>query len=250
MQNPISIPRTPIESSPRIREPEDLRHPFLTLYCGHCGRPLRVKLGCGDRTCPECRRKWFGYHFKALFGLVSRWRAAYFLTLTIKNIPDKAFGRGDVAELRKAFEKLRRRFKQIAGGFYVVQATNKGSGWHLHIHAVFDGAFISQRELSDAWREITTVSFIVDIRKVTDPGTAVRYLLSDFLQAPRIRPEDAATFNGVFRGSRLVQPFGKYRATKFRTPYKCPDCGSVYWAPLWELLGEKPSFKRLYEDDA
>jgi hypothetical protein len=223
-------------------------HPFLTLYCGHCGHPLKVKLGCGDRTCPECRLKWFGYHFKTLLALVAGWKSAYFLTLTLKNI--REISKADVQDLRKDFERLRRRFKQIQGGFYVVQATNRGKGWHLHLHILFDGFFINQKELSEAWAEITGGSFIVDIRKVQDPKTAVRYLLSDFLQAPRIRPEDAEEFNGIFKGSRLVQPFGKYKATKFRVPYKCPDCGRIEWTELWRLLGEKKTFRRVYEDDA
>lgn len=226
----------------------DDRHPFLTLYCGHCGHALKVKLGCGDRTCPECRIKWFGYHFKALLSLVAGWKSAYFLTLTMRNIPE--IGRHDVAGLRKDFERLRRRFKRIEGGFYVVQATNRGRGWHLHLHVLFDGLFISQNALSEAWAEITGGSFVVDIRKVDNPRTAVRYLLSDFLQAPRIRVEDAAEFNGIFRGSRLVQPFGKYKATKLRRPYKCPDCGEVCWGLIEAIMGLKPTFRRSFVDDA
>lgn len=222
-------------------------HPFLTLYCGHCGHPLKVKLGCGDRTCPECRLKWFGYHFKALLGLVSSWRTAYFLTLTLKNINE--IGRFHVKDLRKDFERLRRRFKQIQGGFYVVQATNRGKGWHLHLHILYDGFFINQKELAAAWMEITGDSFMVDIRRVGDPRTAVRYLLSDFLQAPRIREADAADFNGMFKGSRLVQPFGKYKATKLRRPYKCPKCGEVCWGLIEDILGIKRVFRRCYEND-
>jgi hypothetical protein len=26
-----------------------------------------------------------------------------------------------------------------------------------------------------------------------------------------------------------VQPFGKYRKTKFRAQYTCPDCGATEW---------------------
>jgi len=223
----------------------DDRHPFIVLCCP-CGRPLRVKLGCGDRTCPECRKKWFGYHFKTLLALVAGWKSAYFLTLTTKNI--REIGRSDVRTIRESFGRLCRYFKQIRGGFYVVQATNKGKGWHLHLHVLFDGFFIDQKALARAWLDITGDSFVVDIRKVTDPGTAVRYLLSDFLQAPRIRPGDAEEFNGVFKGSRLVQPFGLYRKTKFRVPYRCPDCGRSEWINVDVLFGSK-KFRRHYEDD-
>jgi len=225
-------------------------HPFKTLYCSHCGHALKVRLSCRDRTCPECRKKWFGYHYKTLVDCVRTWKSPYFLTLTIKNIPDYLWGKYKVKELRGWFGKLRKRFKKIAGGFYVVQATNYGRGWHLHLHVLFDGSFIRKDELSKAWDKISEGSYIVDIRIVIDPKTAVRYLLSDFLQAPRIRPEDRESFNYVFKGSRLVQPFGAYRKIKFRIPYKCPCCGRVEWIDLDRFLGIRVSFLgKTYCDD-
>lgn len=225
-------------------------HPFLTLVCSHCGRPLKVRLSCGDRTCPTCRAKWFGYHFKPILEVVTKWKSVYFMTLTLRNIPDSAFGRYDVKGLRESFGKLRKRFKEIAGGFYVVQVTNNGKGWHLHLHVLFDGSFIAQKALSKAWAEITKGSYIVGIEQVRDRREAVRYLLKDFLQSPKIRPEDRESFNGVFKGSRLVQPFGDYRNTKFRVPYKCPDCGRTEWVDLELLLGNKRSRLRHYDEDS
>lgn len=222
----------------------DDRHPFLTLYCSHCGKKLKVKLSCGDRTCPTCRKKWFGYHYKSLLKIVALWPSVHLLTLTYKNIPDREFGPSWVREIRKDFTKLRKRLKEIRGGFYVVQATNKGNGWHLHIHIVFDGVFIAKERLSRLWAEITKGSYIVDIKAVGDPKRALRYLLADFSGAPRIRPEDYEEYNRTFRGSRLVQPFGKYRNVKLRVPFVCPDCGRVEWVLLEDLLGEKKRFHR------
>lgn len=222
-------------------------HPFKTLHCSHCGHALKVRLSCGDRTCPECRKKWYGYHYKTLVDCVRTWKSPYFLTLTIKNIPDYLFGRYNVRELREAFGKLRRHFKRIAGGFYVVQATNYGRGWHLHLHVLFDGSFIPKDEISKAWKIFSEGSYIVDIKIVIEPKRAVKYLLSDFLQAPRIRPVDRQTFNDVFRRSRLVQPFGCYRKIKLRVPYKCPTCGRVEWMDLDRFLDLRHHV--FYDDD-
>ncbi len=213
----------------------DDRHPFLTLYCSHCGKPLKVRLSCGDRTCPTCRKKWFGYHFDTILKIVSGWTRVYFMTLTVRNIPDRSFGRFHVDYLRRDFGKLRRKVKVIAGGFYVVQVTNAGSGWHLHLHVIYDGSYVHQKKLSRLWCDITSGSWIVGIREVQDRKKAVAYLLRDFLQTPKIRPEDAEAFNSIFRGSRLVQPFGLYRKTKFRIPYECPDCGDSSWALLEQI---------------
>ncbi|MCJ7828470.1 MAG: hypothetical protein MUP81_01870 [Dehalococcoidia bacterium] len=226
-------------------------HLFKTLYCSHCGEVLKVKLSCGDRTCPECRKKWFGYHLKILVNLVSHWAKPYFLTLTIKNISDNDFGKDCVRDIRQCFGKFRRQFKRkIKGGFYVVQATNRGNGWHLHIHVLFDGWYIPKEMISKAWAEITGGSYIVDIKQIQSPKTAVRYLLSDFLQSPRIRPEDKMAFNYVFKGARLVQSFGCYSKIKLRAPYNCPKCGRCEWIDLDWLLGQGRGSRPRYDDDS
>lgn len=228
----------------------DLDHPFVSLYCGHCGHPLKFQISCGSRVCAKCRKKWFGYHYNAMLPLVARWKHTIALTLTIRNIPDSQFGRHDVKRIRDYFSKLRKKLPEILGGFYVVQATNYGSGWHLHLHVLYDGVYIPQQKVSRLWKEITADgSFIVFIRKVNEPKKAISYLLADFSGAPRIRTGDRETYDSVFKGSRLVQPFGCYRNTKFKVPFKCPDCGGTYWAFLEDLIGEKRRFHRDFGDD-
>lgn len=225
----------------------DDRHPFITLNCSHCGHPLKVQLTCGERTCPDCRKKWFGYHYKSLLRLLEHWPTVHLLTLTYKNIPNEYFGPSSVRKIRRDFGRLRReKFPEILGGFYVVQATNAGNDWHLHIHIVFDGFFIAHAKLSRAWREITKDSYIVHVRDVQDPKRALRYLLADFAGTPRIRPEDYAVYNQTFQGSRLVQGFGKYRRTrlKFKAPPPCPECGCDVWIRLDSLFDEKRSSRR------
>lgn len=221
---------------------EDPRHPFVTRYCKRCQYEIRFRISCGDRTCPECRKKWFGYHYKTLHDLVKTWPVIHSLTLTIQNIPDEVFSKSHVKEIRDSFTRLRKEFKQIKGGFYVVQATNQGKGWHLHLHIIFDGAYIAKSELKAAWYRITSGSYILAVSDVKRPDKAIRYLLADFSGAPRIRPEDTDLYNFIFKGSRLVQPFGKYRGIKFRVGYRCPKCGGTVWVTIGELLTEPPVF--------
>jgi len=253
MNVPETVPMTRPWAAPP--PPPDALHPMKMILCGHCGHFFKVTLGCGDRTCPACRKKWYGHHFKMLVDLVSGWPSLRFMTLTLKNVPDSDFSKYHIKFLRKCFARLRARFPKVfSGGFYVVQDTNSGNGHHPHLHVLYDGLFIAQKDLKKAWSEITGGSFIVDIRAVPDPKGAVHYLLKDFLQAPRIRPEDRDTFNEVFKGSRMVQGFGRYSKTKFRVPYKCPKCGESCWLDedaLDALLhpGEKRTFRRKFFDD-
>ena len=155
------------------------------------------------------------------------------MTLTLKNIEDNQFGRHHVKWIRECFSKLRKRFeKEIWGGFYVVQATNTGKGWHLHLHVLYEGRYIQQEVLSGACKYITNGSWDVDIKSVKKADKALRYLLADFSGRPRIRPGDEVIYDGVFKGSRLVQPFGVYRHFKVKVPFRCPECGGTDWITL------------------
>ena len=52
------------------------------------------------------------------------------------------------------------------GGLYAVEAVNKGRGWHVHLHVLVEGGYVSQRLLAADWQELTGDSCIVDIREV------------------------------------------------------------------------------------
>ena len=214
-----------------MRSPIPADHRFKTLVCAGCLHTERILLNCGDRTCPYCRRKWFGYHYKNLVKIVSGWQNTISLTLTVKNIPDVEFCAQSVKQIRNQFTRLRAFFSPaLKSGFYVVQATNRGKGWHLHIHALFDSVFVSQKELSEKWKSITG-SYIVYVRRVPRSGIrkAVGYLLSDFQGAPRIRPFDNFAYNQAFKSSRLVQGFGAFLKQFREKFFRCPVCGGVKW---------------------
>jgi hypothetical protein len=206
-------------------------------------------MNCGDRTCPDCRKKWFGYHYKKLLKIISSWESVHSLTLTVVNIPDNEFGRQSVRKIRSDFERLRDSFPQLAGGFYIVQATNRGKGWHLHLHIIFEGSFIVREAIKAKWQSITG-SYIINIKDVRSHEAAIRYLLSDFSGEPRIRPEDHEKYNEVFKRSRLVQGFGKYRKTKIRGPFACPVCGCTQWDILAKILGEPVRFSAAWSYDS
>jgi len=213
----------------------EYRHEFRTVYCEHDGFKRKILIGCGRRSCPICRKRWYGQHFETLRALVAGWEHPRFITLTLKNIPDEEFaarGREHVLFARLCFSKLRRKVPRIEGGFYAIEITNHGKGFHLHLHVVYDGGYIEKQALKAAWSEITGDSFIVDVKDVYDARGAVNYLLKDLLKAPKIRPEDIAVFDQVFAGSHMIQPFGPRGKTKYkiaRVPVRCPLCGGTSW---------------------
>jgi hypothetical protein len=75
------------------------------------------------------------------------------LTIQNQRILDKPF----VQAFKAAFSRLRRMAfaRNWRGGYYSLEVTNKGNGWHLHIHAMVDAGWVDQAGLSDAWSKAT-----------------------------------------------------------------------------------------------
>ena len=256
-----------LHSGPASSRPDpDPEHPFKSLFCSHCGYVHRIEMSCGSRVCPKCRAKWFGYHFHALYQLTKSWAEPRSLTLTVRNVPDSEFGRHTIKWLRECYAELRRRIDppqtarekrlgirrpaRIRGGFYVVQATNygDGSGWHPHIHVMYDGEFIPKEIIKAIWREVTKGSYIIKINRVKTPYRAIAYLLADFTNEFRIDMKYATIYDAVFKGARLVQPFGNLARAKLRVPFKCPICGCTDWITVEDLEGEGPRLRPWYDD--
>ena len=99
------------------------------------------------------------------------------ITLTVKNGDDL---QERYEHIKKSFDKLKQKrkdairgkteteFSKVQGSMFSYEVTNKGNGWHPHIHmiALLDD-YIDQKKLSREWEAITKDSKIVDIRKIT-----------------------------------------------------------------------------------
>ena len=138
---------------------------------------------CGDRTCTECRLKDFYRLYNAYAPQITKLgkHGLKLVTLTQKN---RESLEGCVEDLREAWKKLRRRtpYKDIwYGGLYAVEAVNKGRGWHVHLHVLVEGGYVSQRLLAADWQELTGDSCIVDIRDVVirEPSPDIEQVLRE-----------------------------------------------------------------------
>jgi hypothetical protein len=96
-----------------------------------------------------------------------------FLTLTFKR-EGMSFDEAR-KKLLHSFTKLRKRKNwQKKVSFYF--ATLEVVEGNVHLHIVLTSSFWNQKELSDEWLKVSKTSFIVDIRKVTDIGSATKEL--------------------------------------------------------------------------
>lgn len=195
-------------------DPSDCRGEiYRNFYCAKCGHVRPVRISCGDRTCPTCRR----IAYKRLLArycpdveLVDLSTLAL-VTLT-RRIYDRVDLRARTAETRRAFSKLLR-LKEvravIAGGLYGLECKLRirrigirrerlpDGTWNIHLHALVEsrapvarwldakgelnadlrgpgGARLRPQDLGAMWARFTGDSYIVQVKPITDAHGAVK----------------------------------------------------------------------------
>lgn len=160
------------------------------------------------------------------------------VVLTVKNVGDLT--PGHVTQLQKWFGNLRRRkcCSNWVGGFYSIECTNEGNGWHLHIHALVEARWIDSAELSKNW-DSTTGGFgrivkVKDCRQRTYLSEVTKYVAKGS-QLAAWSPAQILAFVQAFSHKRTFGVFGKlygartefaeFIATMKAAKPKC-DCGS------------------------
>lgn len=207
------------------------------------------------RYCPACAPAVTARRMSRWQIPIERIRWPLFITLTIPNSEDP----DSLRTLRKHWAKFRRRKimrQQVKGGIATFEVTNKGRGWHPHLHAVADCEWLAihvpkptrrdsadviaekcklaQEELSAAWaHQIGNVDGIVWVRRVSGkgiPSEILKYAVkgSDLLASP----VPIAPMLYALKATRTLSGWG----TLFPLPSpdadesplaECPDCHSV-----------------------
>jgi plasmid rolling circle replication initiator protein Rep len=152
------------------------------------------------------------------------------ITLTVKNGDDLT---ERFEHIKKSFDKLKQKrkdalrgkteseFSKVTGSMFSYEVTNKGNGWHPHIHmiALLDD-YIDQSKLSKEWEAITKDSKIVDIRKVTsksgktlDISDALLEVFKYALKFSDLDLELTWEAYRILKGKRLLGSFGNLYGT-------------------------------------
>jgi len=109
-----------------------------TLQCLNCGEKHPGEKRCRLKWCPACAPLRSAERAARLRQAYKRMQWPMHVTLTMRNVPD--WSREHIKDLLMAFRKLRERklFRRVTGGVVGVEVTNKGEGWHPHLHALLD----------------------------------------------------------------------------------------------------------------
>jgi hypothetical protein len=224
---------------------QDLADPILNCHttftvgvCNACGKTSKFPNRCDRFYCPECQPRRAREKRESVEWWAKLIEQPKHVVLTVKNVPD--ISSGHVKQLKKWFTALRRsKFaRNWKGGFYAIEVTNEGRGWHLHIHALVDARYIDARMLSEVWERVT--GHFGRIVKITDGRN--RSYLGELLKYG-VKGSDLAGWSGTniadfidaFTGVRLFGVFGSlygartkwadFIATLSRTKARCP-CGA------------------------
>lgn len=167
----------------------------------------------------------------------------YMVTFTVKNGDDLSERQ---AKLRNNLQRLHKKrtgsrqeseVKKAAAGVWSYEITNKGNGWHPHVHAIW--LCIEppdQVKLSREWYELTGDSYIVDVRPIT--GDAVEGFLEVFKYALKfsdLKLADNWSAYLTLKGERLLASFGKFRGVEVPDSF-LDDEASLDELPFIELF--------------
>lgn len=148
----------------------------------------------------------------------------YLVTLTVKNGEDLGERLRHLRSALKAMSQARRdhakgqRFVEFArsvGGFHSIEVTNKGNGWHPHVHMVWLCASEpSQKALSREWLDWTGDSHVVDVRPLHDPVEGFLEVCKYALKFSDLEPADNFHAYEVLSRQRLIDAHGVMRGVE------------------------------------
>lgn len=146
----------------------------------------------------------------------------YFVTLTTANGEDLPERYQHLSRSVRRLLRSRRNaragqkfveFVKAEGGFFSIEVTNIGNGWHVHIHMVWLCATSPDAfKLSKEWHAITGDSFIVDVRPIQ--GELVDGFCEVFKYALKFSDlslEHNYEAYQVLKGQRLFDSFGNMK---------------------------------------
>lgn len=198
---------------------------YTFAICKGCATVSKFPNRCDTFFCAECQPRLSQDRKRAVEWWVREVNQPKHVVLTVQNVP--WISSSHVRELRKWFTRLRRsKFaRNWNGGFYTIEVTNEGRGWHLHIHALVDAKWIDSFGLSAAWLKCTNglgkIVKVKDARESNYLAEVTKYCVEG-VQLAAWPKETIVTFIDAFRGVRTFGVFGDLygKRTEFREWWK------------------------------
>ena len=211
----------------------------LSHFCT-CKKHLICPL-CAIRRGAKALRVYLA-RVEALMASNSRLRA-FLVTLTVKNGDDLGERFRHLSGCLRGYHRRRSRARQggeilkARSAVWSYEFTNKGKGWHPHVHAVW----LAEEEpdafkLSEEWHELTGDSYIVDVKpmNMADPVGAFCEVFKYALKFSDLPDNHRLHAYKTLKGKRLQDSFGELRGL------------DVEPGEADELLEELPYIERMF----
>lgn len=184
---------------------------YTVCQCGCCGLVKQFPNRCDRFYCPECQPRLARLRADSVRWWMKSILRPWHVVLTVRNTADLA--QGHVDEFRKWFTRLRHKkfCRNWRGGFYSFEVTNKGNGWHLHLHAIVDAQYIDKMGLSSAWQEATSGSGLITNAKECVNDSYLKEACKYAAKGNEISawsPSQISEFISAFEGVRTFGVFG------------------------------------------
>ena len=111
---------------------------LMAIACVCCGKTRTVERGCKRRWCPVCAPRITAARMMRLESVVSRFKWPLAVTLTMENVEMADGALETVKEKFRAFRRTHFWSKNVLGGVVGFEVTNRGRGFHPHLHALVD----------------------------------------------------------------------------------------------------------------
>ncbi len=235
---------------------EDCHTRWTFAQCDSCHAVSRFPNRCENLHCPKCQPFLSRKRRKAVEWWAKLARQPKHVVLTVQNCSHLT--KEHLQQVKKWFRALRRSTfaKNWIGGFYSMEVTNEGKGWHIHIHALIDARWIDSFALSQAWQRTTnSMGRIVKVKdaRARDYLQEVTKYAVKGSQLAAWTPQNIATFIDSVNGVRTFGVFGslygkrtewkEWLATLKKHGRTC-DCGCTdfhyYSETEWLLLDLRP----------
>lgn len=187
--------------------------------CNDCSRSRRFPNRCDLSFCPECQPRLASERKKAVEWWTKLIKQPKHMVLTLKNT--RNITTGHLSELKRWFSRLRRRrfARGWRGGFWSIEVTNEGSGWHLHMHILVDADWIDGGELARQWADVTgrigRIVRVKDAREKNYLAEVTKYAVKGS-QLAKWSPKDIESFILAFSKQKTFGVFGDLHAARTR----------------------------------
>lgn len=217
---------------------------FTVALCPECGKTSKFPNRCDRHYCPECQPRLAHERRDSIEWWTKEVKQPKHVVLTLKNIP--TLTKPHVQEAKAMLANLRRRafttklnhwWEHNAtghrepiktwrpqtethhtvssypwlGGFYSMEVTNEGRGWHIHFHLLVDCRYIDAAELARQWAKSTRgFGYIVKVMDARDKSylhELTKYTVKGS-QLAEWQPADIVSFIEAFDGVRTFGVFG------------------------------------------